>query len=85
MATRAASPASPSAQTGKLATAGEDGTVLLWDTRTHIRLGQPLNGHQGPVYGVAFSPDGNTLASAGQRRNGAALGHRAHTPSSANP
>ena len=39
--------------------------MLLWDTRTHTRLSQALNGHQDTVYGVAFSPDGRTLASAG--------------------
>ena len=46
-----------------LATAGQDGTVLLWDARTHKKLGPPLRG-QSPVSGVAFSPDGHTLASA---------------------
>ena len=47
-----------------LASAGDDGTVRLWDTAT----GQPirtLEGHADRVRAVAFSPDGRTLASAG--------------------
>jgi WD40 repeat protein len=48
-----------------LASAGVDGTVRLWDTRTHKQLGAPLRGHKSHVYSVAFSPDGRTLASAG--------------------
>jgi WD40 repeat protein len=47
-----------------LATAGDDGTVRLWDTAT----GAPklvLRGHEARVDSVAFSPDGAFLASAG--------------------
>ena len=43
---------------------GFDGTVRLWDPTTGQRVGQPL-GHTGPLNGgVAFSPDGNLIASA---------------------
>ena len=53
---------SPDGQT--LASAGNDGTVRLWDTRNAQQLAV-LKGHTGPVYAVAFSPDGDSLASAG--------------------
>ena len=48
----------------RLASAGHDGTVRLWDPATGA--GQAaLTGHTGRVYAVAFSPDGRRLASAG--------------------
>jgi hypothetical protein len=43
------------------ATAGDDGTVKLWDPRT-AELRDTLLAHPGPAYAVAFSPDGKTLA-----------------------
>ncbi|WP_327009741.1 AAA family ATPase [Dactylosporangium sp. NBC_01737] len=39
-----------------------DGTVRLWDPATGKPVGAPLTGHTGPVYAVAFSPDGRLLA-----------------------
>ena len=49
-----------------LATAGDDGTVRLWDVASRHALGAPLRGHKGPVKAVAFSHDARLLASAGQ-------------------
>jgi WD40 repeat protein len=46
----------------KLATrGGEQGQILLWDLETGKRL-CPSEGHQRPIGSVAFSPDGQTLA-----------------------
>jgi WD40 repeat protein len=51
---------------GGLVTGGGDNTVRLWnltDPAHPAPLGQPLQGHTGIVWSVAFSPDGHTLAS----------------------
>jgi WD40 repeat protein len=56
-----------------LATAGTDGTARLWDVappandaaRAADGRRAPLSGHQGPVYDVTFSADGQTLATVG--------------------
>jgi hypothetical protein len=47
----------------RLATAGGDCTIKLWDVAL-LQEVATLTGHDGPVEAVAFSPDGNTLASA---------------------
>ncbi|HUH71084.1 MAG TPA: TIR domain-containing protein [Mycobacterium sp.] len=48
----------------RLASAGDDATVRLWDARTGEPVGAPLTGHTDMVRSVAFSPDGHRLASA---------------------
>jgi len=56
-----------------LATAGQDGKVILWNivsaegTVTASQRGV-FYGHRGPVYSVAFDPDGSAVASAGYDR-----------------
>ncbi|WP_214325290.1 nSTAND1 domain-containing NTPase [Nonomuraea sediminis] len=45
-----------------LATAGGDGTIGLWDTGSGARL-TTLDGKSGPAKAVAFTSNGNTLAS----------------------
>ncbi len=45
-----------------LATAGQDGTVRLWDAAGGAPL-RVLRGHENEVTSVAFSPDGMTVAS----------------------
>jgi WD40 repeat protein len=47
---------------GRLASAGDDGAVRLWDSAGQQLLA--LRGHTGVVRAVAFSPDGYRLASA---------------------
>ena len=47
-----------------LASAGDDGTVRLWDAATRSALGPPLNHPHRYVRSLAFSPDGKLLASA---------------------
>jgi WD40 repeat protein len=50
-----------------LATAGDDGTVRLWNLKRQGEVAAIFTG-QGAVLAVAFAPDGKTLASAGVDR-----------------
>jgi WD40 repeat protein len=47
-----------------LATAGQDGTIIVWDVARRAERAR-LAGHEDPVRSVAFSPDGTLLASGG--------------------
>lgn len=49
----------------RLATAGADGSVKIWNVRSGTQL-QDLHGHSSDVMDVAFSPDDSQLASAGR-------------------
>jgi WD40 repeat protein/tRNA A-37 threonylcarbamoyl transferase component Bud32 len=48
----------------RIASAGADGTVRVWDRQTGQAV-LTLHGHEGAVLAVAFSPDGQRLASGG--------------------
>jgi WD40 repeat protein/serine/threonine protein kinase/tetratricopeptide (TPR) repeat protein len=49
----------------RLASAGDDHTVIIWDLETG-RAVRTLSGHVKPVTGVAYHPGGNLLASCGE-------------------
>lgn len=53
---------------GKILAIGVNyGTVLLWDIATHHQISEILTGNvNNPISGLAFSPDGKNLATAGQ-------------------
>ena len=52
----------------RIASAGRDRTVRLWDPATRKAL-RTLYGHKGYALGVAFSPDGTHLVSVGEDRS----------------
>src|SRR5262249_8320390 len=47
-----------------VASASSDGTVRVWDPATGAEFVPPLDAEAGPVYGLAFTPDGSALATA---------------------
>jgi WD40 repeat protein/serine/threonine protein kinase len=52
---------SPDGQT--LASSGDDGVIIRWNTSTGEQIGEPLVEHEDVVAAIAFSPDGRWLAS----------------------
>jgi WD40 repeat protein len=50
----------------RLAAAGLDGTIRLWDVQAPHQPATVLRGHKGAVTGVTYSSDGRRLASCGQ-------------------
>jgi WD40 repeat protein len=54
-----------------LATGSTDWQVRLWDVASGTLSGEPLAGHTWPVMGVAFSPDGQSVASISYGAGGA--------------
>jgi WD40 repeat protein len=56
---------------GKLfATAGSDGTLILWDTATWKELRRVKLGGNANAFTLAFSPDGSTIAAGVERMEG---------------
>ncbi|KAJ3886105.1 quinon protein alcohol dehydrogenase-like superfamily [Lentinula edodes] len=45
----------------KIGAGCDDNTVRIWDARTGIQIGEPLQGHDDLVSSVAFSPDGTRI------------------------
>jgi hypothetical protein len=54
-----------SADGSRIVSAGDDGTVRVWDAKSGKGIGEPLRGHQGEVWSAAFSADGRRIVSAG--------------------
>jgi WD40 repeat protein len=57
----------------RLATAGADGAVAIWDVATRKPIGTPLTLWPGSFVSAAFSPDGSHLFAVSTRGEGARL------------
>ncbi|EIW76877.1 WD40 repeat-like protein [Coniophora puteana RWD-64-598 SS2] len=58
-----------SADGTKLATASDDRTVLIFDTKSMQPVMKPLTGHDEAVYTVRMTPDGSRLVSGGKDKS----------------
>jgi WD40 repeat protein len=48
-----------------LASAGEDGTLRLWDLKRGGRAVRSYQSHTGAIQAIGYAPDGRTIAAAG--------------------
>lgn len=48
--------------------ASADGTLMVWDTKTGMRVGKALEGHGSAVVGVAVTPNGSRIVSVSSDR-----------------
>ena len=48
----------------RIVSAGNDGTVRQWDSKSGRAIGEPLQGHQDPVNSASYSADGSQIMSA---------------------
>lgn len=47
----------------RLVSAGEDNTIIIWNTGTWQRIGLPLYGHEAGITSLGYSPDGRFIVS----------------------
>ncbi|MEB3317618.1 MAG: AAA family ATPase, partial [Cyanobacteriota bacterium] len=57
--------ASYSGDGSRIVSAGDDGTLRVWDAKSGKGIGEPLRGHQGGVRSASYSGDGSRIVSAG--------------------
>lgn len=57
------------AQTERVVSCSDDGTMFLWTPLTTLKHIKRLVGHQAAIFHIAFSPDGTLLASCGNDKS----------------